>query len=89
MKYNLDFKEEDSLKLDVLLSTQGNYLKDVLSSGMLSELTQIAFWNEFDRLYETNYSDFVTTNIYYDKLLDEAICIVDEMDFSAVDDLNW
>lgn len=89
LKYNLDFKEEDSLKLDVLLSTQGNYLKDVLSDGMLSELTQIAFWNEFDRLYETNYSDFVTTNIHYDKLLDEAICIVDEMDFSVVDDLNW
>ena len=89
LKYNIDFNEEDNLKLDVLLSTQGNYLKDVLSSGMLSELTQIRFWNEFDRLYETNYSDLVSANMQYDKLLDEAVCIIDEMDFSTVDDLNW
>ena len=87
LKYNPEF--EQGLKLDILLSTQGNYLKNVLSDNPLKELTQLAFWQEFDRINGTSYLPKVNSNIQQSDLIDYAISIVDELDFSQGSLSDW
>ena len=89
LKYNPDFKNEDTLKLDTLLTTQGKYLKTVIGKSFLKELTQTLFWNEFDRINGTNYSSKVINNIKLDKTIEEAIKNIDSMDFSDIDGVDW
>ncbi|MBQ4123771.1 hypothetical protein IJD44_08660 [bacterium] len=82
---NPDFNLKDIDKLDSLLSTQGKYMKLAKGNNMLKNLTQQAFWTEYDNLYGTNYSTTLIENINFDKLLSSAIDIVDKMDFSELD----
>ena len=89
LKYNPDFKNEDTLKLDTLLTTQGKYLKTVIGKSFLKELTQTLFWNEFDRLNGTNYSSKVINNIKLDKTIEIAIKAIDDMDFSDIEGIDW
>ena len=89
LKYNPDFKAEDTLSLDVLLTTQGKYLKTVIGESYVKELTQTLFWNEFDRINGTNYSTKVINNIKLDKTIEEAIQTIDSMDFSDIDGIDW
>lgn len=89
LKYNPDFKAEDTLKLDVLLTTQGKYLKTVIGESYVKELTQTLFWNEFDRINGTNYSTKVINNIKLDKTIEEAIQTIDSMDFSDITGIDW
>ncbi|MBQ8886868.1 MAG: hypothetical protein IJY61_04120 [Candidatus Gastranaerophilales bacterium] len=89
LKFNPSFKEEDNLKLDMLLTTQGKYLKTVVGQNYLKPLTQILFWNEFDRINGTNYSTIVLNNIKLDKTIEDAINIIDNMDFSGIENLDW
>ena len=89
LKYNPAFKAEDTLKLDVLLTTQGKYLKTVIGESYVKELTQTLFWNEFDRINGTNYSTKVINNIKLDKTIEEAIQTIDSMDFSDIEGIDW
>lgn len=85
LEANPEFNPKDDEKLDLLLSTQGKYMKFVTGNNILKDLTQQIFWSEYDRLHGTNYSTTVVENINFDKLLSSAIEIIDEMDFSALD----
>ena len=73
----------------MLLTTQGKYLKTAVGDHYLKSLTQTLFWNEFDRINGTNYSSIVLNNIKLDKTIEDAINIIDSMDFSSIENFDW
>ena len=89
LKFNPNFKEEDNLKLDTLLTTQGKYLKTIAGKNYLRPLTQTLFWNEFDRINGTSYSSGVLSNIKLDKTVENAINVIDNINFSDIEELYW
>ena len=84
--YNSSFNDEaDTKKLDILLKSQGNYLKIIRENNSLSKLVQVRFWDLFDSVYGTNYSNSIRSKISCEKFFDEAQKIFEAEDFLDFD----
>lgn len=82
LKRNKYFSNADTPKLESMLRTQGQYTKFALEENSLNNLSKILFWKEFDKLYGTDYTTNVLTDINSELNITSAIQVIDDIDFT-------
>lgn len=78
--------EKDEFNVQVLLRSQGNYLKNIFKDDNISKFIIMKFWNDFDNIHGTNYSTNIEEKMKISKIIDDCIDVVNKLDISIFDD---